>query len=496
MKSSALSIRPALRRRTRNAMTRLILFVSLCLTPLANGTLAQQPPAQPHRPSQPTQARPPQAQPAQAPDAQAEAAKIDEYLNAAVRAEAFSGAVLVARRGGFVWAKGYGMADYENRVPNTSKTKFRIGSLTKQFTAAAVLLLQERGKLSVEDSVCKHVEPCPEAWQPVRIHHLLSHTSGVPNFTSFPDYLKTMGNPSPPAETVKRFRDLPLEFAPGEGWKYSNSGYVLLGHVVERASGQSYEAFLAENVFKPLKMESTGYEGPRPDAKERAKGYAFTAGDPPRPAAHIDMTLPHAAGALYSTVEDLHKWSESLDAERVLRKSSLEAMFKPVRNDYAYGWGVGRAGTRLRHSHAGGINGFASYIARFPDDGLTVIVLANNEAAPSGRVARDLSAIALGERYEVPVERAVAKVDPKVYDDYVGEYQFAPEFALTVTREGGRLFAQATNQGRNELFPASETNFFFKVVRADITFVKDSEGRVTHLVLNQGGRQQQAKKIK
>ncbi|HLL74393.1 MAG TPA: serine hydrolase [Pyrinomonadaceae bacterium] len=474
--------------RTLSRATPALLFACLLVSNPAQAR-ARQTQQQP----QPTQ---PQTQQPQQPQAQDLSAKMDEYLNAAVKAEGFSGSVLVARRGQPVFARGYGMADYEGRVANTPRTKFRIGSLTKQFTAAAVLLLQERGRLSVEDPVCKHVEPCPAAWQPIKIHHLLSHTAGIPNFTSFPDYPQTMGQPSPPAQTITRFRDRPLEFQPGENHKYSNSGYVLLGLIIEKVSGQPYAAFMRENIFKPLKMENTGYDDPAAKIELRAKGYAGIDGAP-KPAAHIDMTIPHAAGALYSTVEDLHLWEQSLSTEKILKRASLDAMFTEVRSGYAYGWNVGQQFNRKRHAHGGGINGFSAFIARYPEEGVAVVVLANNEAGPSSPgVARDLSAIVFGERYEVPVERKIVKVDPKIYDAYAGEYELGPGFVMTVTREGDGLFAQPTGQNKAELLPTSETTFFPRRVRAEVTFVKDAEGKVTHLVLNQGGRQQTAKKIK
>lgn len=425
--------------------------------------------------------------------------KFDEYAQAVAKVEGFSGAILVARDGKVLVSKGYGMADVENDVPNTPETRFRLASLTKQFTAAAILLLQERGKLSVQDSVCKHVAPCPEAWQPVTIHHLLSHTGGVPNLTNFnqfPDYPKTKRDPATVESLIGRFRDRPLDFKPGEKWNYSNSGYILLGHVVEKVSGKSYESFLRENIFEPLKMTNTGYDHTDAVVKRRARGYAPGPDGGVVNAAYIDMSIPYAAGGLYSTVGDLHLWDQALYGERLLKKSSLDAMFTAVRDEYGYGYRVNKVFNRRHATHGGGIEGFSTSINRFPDDRVTVIVLSNNEAARSGRIARDLAAIAFGEKYEVPVERAVVKVDPKIYDAYAGEYELEPGFVFTVTREGDRLMLQATGQGKTELFPASETNFFPKVVRADITFVKDAAGSVTHLVLNQGGRQMNAKKIK
>ncbi|MCA1617995.1 MAG: serine hydrolase [Acidobacteria bacterium] len=425
--------------------------------------------------------------------------KFDEYAQAAAKAENFSGAILVARDGKVLVSKGYGLADVENDVPNTPETRFRLASITKQFTAAAVLLLQERGKLSVQDSVCKYVAPCPEAWQPVTIHHLLSHTGGVPNltnFNAFPDYLRTKRDPTTVEALIGRFRDRPLDFKPGEKWTYSNSGYILLGHVVEKVSGRSYENFLRENIFEPLKMTSTGYDHADAIVKRRARGYAPHRDGGVVNASYIDMSIPFAAGGLYSTVGDLFLWDQALYGEKLLKKSSLDAMFTAVRDDYGYGYRVNKLFNRRHVTHGGGIEGFSTSINRFPDDRVTVIVLSNNEAGRSGRVAQDLAAIAFGERYELPVERVAVKVDPKVYDAYVGEYELEPGFVLTITREGDRLMMQATGQGKAEAFPASETNFFFKVVRADITFFKDAGGRVTHLVLNQGGRQMNAKKVK
>ncbi len=422
-------------------------------------------------------------------------AKIEEYMQATMKADRFTGAILVARDDKILVSKGYGMADIEDDVPNAPHTKFRLGSITKQFTAAAILLLQERGKLGVQDSVCKYVDDCPAEWQPITIHHLLTHTSGIPNFTAMPDYLKTMALPSPAKETVGRVRALPLEFKPGEKFNYSNSGYVLLGHVIEKVSGQSYEQFVRENIFKPIGMNDTGYDSGRSILKRRASGYTPD-GEAFVNAAYLDMTIPHAAGALYSTVGDLYLWDQALNTEKLLTKKSLDALFSADKNEYAYGWGVRQQFNRRNTAHGGGINGFATMISRFPEDKATVIVLSNNEQAPASRIARDLGAIIFGEKYELPAERAVAKVDPKVYDLYVGEYELSSVFKITVTKEDNRLYAQATNQPKLELFPTSETDFFLRVVKADIKFVKNELGQVIGLALFQNGQQAPGKKIK
>jgi CubicO group peptidase (beta-lactamase class C family) len=186
------------------------------------------------------------------------ASKIDKLLDSLTESDDFTGAVLVARNGEILLSKGYGPADQDKNLPNTPHTKFRLGSITKQFTAMAVLILQAQGKLNVQDPACLYISECPAAWKDITIHHLLTHTSGITNFTNFPDYQATKATPSSPEQTIARFKDKPLDFSPGERWSYSNSGYIVLGYIIEDVSGLSYEAFLQQNIFEPLQMKDTG----------------------------------------------------------------------------------------------------------------------------------------------------------------------------------------------------------------------------------------------
>ncbi len=421
--------------------------------------------------------------------------KFDEYLSALVDQGRFTGSVLVAREGKVVFSKGCGLANAEFDAPNTAETRFRLGSVTKQFTAAAILLLQERGKLSVQDPICKYMENCPTAWSEITIHHLLSHTGGIPNFTSFPDYLPKMMMPVATQDMIARFKDKPLDFKPGEKWSYSNSGYYVLGWIIEKAAGESYESFLQKSVFDPLKMASTGYEHHDTILKKRATGYSLAKGKKVN-SAYIDMTQPYAAGALYSTVGDLFLWNEALYSGKLVSPKSLEAMITPVKSNYGYGLGVDSKSNRKMISHGGGINGFSTYIARFPDEKVTVVVLRNADyGAPGpGKITQDLAAILFGEKYEIPAAVAEVKVDPRIFDAYAGRYEVMPNFILTISNDAGHLMAQATGQPKVELFPESETKFFLKIVDAKVTFVKDAAGKVTHLILHQGG-DQKAKKI-
>jgi len=422
------------------------------------------------------------------------APKFDEYLNAVAK-NGFTGAALVARDGKVLFAKGYGKANEEFDVPNTPQTKFRLGSITKQFTATAIMLLQERGKLSVSDPVCKYFSDCPPAWSEITVHHLLTHTSGMPNFTALSDYVPNMHAPVTNESLIARFKDKPLDFKPGEKWSYSNSGYFLLGAIIEKAAGESYESLLQKNIFDPLKLTGTGYDHFDVILKHRATGYSMSKGKMVN-SAFLDMTQPYSAGSLYSTVEDLFRWNEALFGGKVLSTKSFEMMTTPVKNNYAYGLGVETKFNRKMITHGGGINGFATFIARFPDEKVTIVVLRNADYGTPGpgRISQDLAAILFGEKYEIPAAVTEVKVDAKILDAYVGQYQLAPNFVITISREGDLLMAQATGQPKITLYPQAEAVFFSKAVDLRMTFVRGDDGKVTHLVLNQGG-DRQAKRI-
>src|SRR4051812_49187547 len=244
-------------------------------------------------------------------------ARMDAAAKVLAGGDRFMGSVLVARDHAVVFEKSYGSANLEWGIPNASDTKFRIGSLTKQFTAAAILLLEERGKLKVEDAIASFIPGAPESWKNITIHQLLNHTSGIPDFTNLPEHRVWQRSPETPEQIVRHFRDLPLEFGPGEKFKYSSSGYILLAFIVERVSGQSYEAFLRDNIFVPLGMKDSGYDSNTTLLPKRASGYQFGAGGLAN-APYVDMHLPYGAGALYSTTHDLLRWNTALFEGRLL----------------------------------------------------------------------------------------------------------------------------------------------------------------------------------
>jgi len=418
---------------------------------------------------------------------------MDQVVESYVANKTFMGSVLVARGHEILLSKGYGSANLEWNIPNSPDTRFRLGSVTKQFTAASILLLEERGKLKTDDPVKKLMPDAPAAWDKITIFHLLTHTSGIPSFTGFPDYAAQEPFATTPDKLVARFRDKPLEFQPGEKWSYSNSGYVLLGYLIEKASGESYQQFVQENIFGPLGMKDSGYDSNSAIIPKRAAGYAPGKNGPVN-AGFIHMSVPFSAGGLYSTTGDLLRWEEGLFGGKLLSAASLAKMTTPFKDDYAFGLAVHTVSGHKVIDHGGGIEGFSTFLAYYPEDKLTVVALANLNGAPDAIVTR-LAALAHGEKVELPSERKEITVAAKILEQYVGTYELAPKINMMVTLEGGQLITQASGQGKVPLFAMSETKFFPKVVDAEIEFGRDDKGAVNYLVLHQGGRDMKAPRV-
>ncbi len=325
--------------------------------------------------------------------------RVEEYMAARVKRDHFSGSILIAREGNILFSKGYGMANHELDVPNTPQTKYRLGSITKQFTAMAILILQRQGKLSIHDKIKKYMVDAPKAWDEITIEHLLTHTSGIYNYTESLEFLKTLPVRVTLKELIAKFKDRPLNFKPGEKFSYSNSGYVVLGQIIETASGQNYPSFMKQAIFDPLGMNETGYDNATSILKHRASGYVRRLGIVLTNCDYVDMSIPHAAGALYSTTLDLLKWDQALYTEKLVPRSSLDAMFTSHKGNYGYGWLIDKQFGQTRYEHGGGIMGFVTIIERFPDDKLLVVALSNLENSPIGaigtRPGRDRAGAAL-----------------------------------------------------------------------------------------------------
>jgi CubicO group peptidase (beta-lactamase class C family) len=325
-------------------------------------------------------------------------ARMERAIDLQMSKGQFMGAVLVARDETILINKGYGYANLDWKVPNSPTTKFHLGSVTKQFTAACILLLEERGKLKTEDFVKKYLPDAPTAWEHITIFNLLTHTSGIPDYTGLTDFEATMTMPATPEQLVVRFRDKPLEFEPGSRFNYSNSGYVLLGYLIEKISGEPYSKFVQDNIFTPLGMRDSDYDSNIRVIARHATGYV-PGPDGPAVGPYIDMSLPFSAGGLYSTTGDLLRWEEALYGGKLLTAASLRKMTTPFRDDYALGLGARKTpnGRRLFWHNGGGL-GFSNWLGYLPAENVDVIVLGNLNGDAAQHIGNDIVRIADGEK--------------------------------------------------------------------------------------------------
>jgi D-alanyl-D-alanine carboxypeptidase len=335
-------------------------------------------------------------------------------------------AVAVRRRGELIHARGYGLANVEWGAQIEADTVFRIGSITKQFTAAAILKLTEDGALSVDDPIERHLADYPVGDRKITVRHLLNHTSGIKSFTGLPVYQELMTKELTVPKIIELFKDIPPDFEPGDRFLYNNSGYLLLGAIIEHITGKDYGTFLHDAFFAPLGMPATRYLYDRPVTPRRAAGYERR-GREILNAAPLSMNWPHGAGALGSTVTDLLRWDEALRGGEVVSPASYAAMTAPGRlNDGApitYGFGLRMAAYRGRPlvGHGGGINGFLTQLLHWPDDDLTIVVLSNLVPFPVEQVTYGLARRALGL---ADTARAPVTLSDKELEACAGLYRF------------------------------------------------------------------------
>ena len=462
----------------------------------------------------PLLAQPAASKVAVATDPATTAQQLDDYVKQYEKAGLFSGSVLVADHGRVLLQKGYGLANREKNTPNTPETRFRIASLTKQFTAALVLQLVEEGKLKLDGKVADYLPDYPApAGRQISLHQLLSHTAGLPDYTAQPGFAAVARTYQTPAQLVAQFSALPLEFAPGTQHRYSNSGYVLLGAIIEKVTGKPYAQVFQENIARPLKLKATAYNPTETPDTRRAAGYQSTpSGLVPTP--FLNMSVPYAAGAITATVTDLYRWNQALNNSTILSAASKKLLFRPVQNNYAYGWmvftgkvGADTAAVRIQE-HNGAINGFASYMVRVPQAQQCIVLLDNHSSAQLADLRRGLLRILHHQSAQPPVVAAPAvvtggtaastgpvSVDEATLASYAGVYELAPTFRITVRQRAGRLFVQATGQSEFETEAASPVLFALKGLPAQVEFAKNGAGQVAQLILHQGGHHQPAAKV-
>lgn len=348
------------------------------------------------------------------------AAKVQEVLTLAHKYRVFNGTALVAENGKVVYKGAFGMANMEWAIPNTPDTKFRLGSITKQFTAMLALQLVEQGKIKLDGKLSDYLPDYrKDIGDKVTVHHLLTHTSGIPSYTGQPGFFENVSrNPYKVVDFVKKYTSGDLEFEPGSKFRYNNSGYFLLGAIIEKVTGKSYEQALKENILDPAGMKNTGYDHHKTLIAKRATGYSKTA-DGYDNAPYLDMSIPYAAGSMYSTVEDLYLWDQVLYTNKLISAQSKALMYKPFLDNYAYGWAVSDASFKYNDQpvqiirHGGGINGFSTMIARFPKE-KNLIVLLDNTGQNMGPLSDTIGKILYNQPYEPPKMSIVATLETTI----------------------------------------------------------------------------------
>lgn len=420
------------------------------------------------------------------------AAKIDASIGGYYKADEPGATVIVTRDGATVFRKAYGMADTANKQVMDAAMTLRLGSITKQFTAVAILMLADEGKLALTDDITRFLPDYPTQGKKITIEHLLTHTSGIQSYTGKPAYMETMAMDFTVNQMIDGFKNDPMLFAPGERFDYNNSGYFLLGAIIEKISGQSYAKFLEQRIFIPLGMTHTAYEGNERSKGLRAAGHSK--GEAAYgPAMRLSMTQPYAAGSLVSSVDDLARWENAIAAGKLLKAASWKKAFTPYTltngksTGYGYGWEIGSLNGASKIAHGGGINGFSTYALRVPEKKVFVAVLSNTESGGTQpqMVATKVAAIAIGKPF--PEHKAVT-VAPEVLQEYVGVYTIDDKNTRTIRLEDGKLTMQRTGRERLPLTAYKENAFFFQDSLATLEFVRDAKGDVTALAMtNDGG---------
>jgi len=429
--------------------------------------------------------------------------KLDEYLQAANKVNKFNGNALIVQQGEVLLQKSYGYKNFATHVLNDSNTIFQIGSVTKQFTATVILKLQEEGKLSVQDKLSKYFPQFKYA-NKITLENLLTHTSGIYNYTNDIDEADSaiVCNPADKQLALDLIFKHNLDFKPGTQFRYCNSGYYLLGMIIEKVTGKSYEQNVRDIIFTPLQMTHSLFDFKHSADTNIATGYQ-TLNDSIQKEASAwrwDSTVSYAAGAIWSTTGDMHKWAQAIADKKILAAESWKAMLTPHLDKYGYGVYIDSVFNKQTISHGGGLAGFITYLCYYPGEDVTVILL-NNEGwfgeALNG-ISTDLSAIIFHKSYELMSDHVSIKLPDVVLKKYIGQYDFDKKHHAYITLENEQLQLEAPQGGlpKSPLFAEDETNFYLKIINARIEFVKDASGNITGLISYYNGKDEFCKKVR
>lgn len=416
--------------------------------------------------------------------------ELDNYMNKLVEHENFHGSVLVAEGGEILLNKGYGYSDFQQNIQNKSQTRFAIGSVTKQFTAFSIMKLKEDGLIDIDGKISNYISDVPYG-DKISIYNLLTHTSGLKNYTDLQEFFSVDLANRNPMKMLDLIRGKDLNFNPGEAFEYSNTNYLILGMIIENISGESFEDCIYSTV-NPLGLKDTGLiYGERKGVNDATPytGYLETT--------EIDddlvLSQAYAAGSMYSTVEDLYKWSRLINTNQIVNEETKEEMFEehvsiPGSGSYGYGWMVENTQNGKEVFHGGNTLGSTAYLGSLEEQDISVVILTNNGGYNTNDLKENLYSIVLGENYELPKELEEIDIkDPDLYSNYTGEYEFINNTKLNIIERDGKLYGQVTGQGTFELFPKSKTEFFARSVDVNIEFITDKNGKATELKFSQAG---------
>ncbi len=426
--------------------------------------------------------------------------KLDALVTAYTNAGRFNGSVLVAQHSKILLQKGYGVQNADDKTLNDADTKFQIASVTKTFTSTVILKLIELNKISLKDKLSKYYSGFPNG-DSITIENLLTHTSGLRNFTEEDSSI----NATDEQRTVQYFKTLKPDFAPGTDWHYSNSGYVMLGYIIQKVSGMSYWQAIRKYIFEPLQMNNSGFDFTHLAENEKAIGYDFLNDSVKQRADITDSAGPFSAGSIFSTVKDMYKWHLGLQSYKIVNKDLMNKAYTSCAlHNYGFGWQIDSAFGKKMVSHSGSISGFGSNFARIPKDDICIVLLSNKSGSTSEvmHITDKLLAILYHQPYTLPVKRIPVAIAHDVLQKYIGTYKI-DEINLTVdvTVGDGILIAQPNRNGHpgstSLLHSLSDIHFYDEHDEdLEVTFDVDATGEVNGMKILQAGITKYANKIK
>nr|WP_294937853.1 serine hydrolase domain-containing protein [uncultured Flavobacterium sp.] len=418
--------------------------------------------------------------------------KIDSLLLSYAKINRFNGTALVYKKGKVILEKGYGYQDIKNKIPNTINTVFQVGSITKQFTTTVILKLAEENKLTLQDKLTKYFPDYPRGNE-ITIAHLMSHTSGIYEYFRNPLYHQLKQEKLLTKEDrMALFKDKPMDFNPGTKFSYCNSGYELLGLIVEKITHKPYEQVVSEMILKPLKMVNSGFDFIGLQKSEKAKPYTLYSKYKSTEAIPWDSTSTYAAGALYSNAKDIYLWHQGLLKNKVIKKASLEKAYVPVLNNYGYGWWIDSLYNKRIVSHGGNVDGFTSQFTRVPEDDICIVLLNNTYNHEIEAIGNSILAILYNKPYKMLDGIVLSHDDLK---KYAGEYEVNSDYHVRISIEENHLFAQINNEPKFELFAQNSEYFFSKEEDLKMKFKSENSNDFNSISVHRGLNTKRGTKI-